>query len=633
MDLYQQILEKYWQFKRFRPLQEEIILSVANGHDTLGLMPTGGGKSLTFQVPAMAKEGVCLVITPLIALMKDQVVRLRNSGIKALAIYSGLTRDEIDVILDNCIYGDFKFLYVSPERLNTPLFRSRVQEMNINMIVVDEAHCISQWGYDFRPSYLRIFELRNLLPAIPVLALTATATPDVVDDIMEKLHFREKNVLRTTFERKNLAYQVQWTEDKNGSLVRIINSMHGSGIVYVRSRKQARDTALLLRDLKISADYYHAGLSHELRDRKQTRWTNDAFRVMVSTNAFGMGIDKSNVRFVIHLDLPDSLESYFQEAGRAGRDDRKASAIILVAENDEQKLKKREEIQFPTIETIVKTYEALGNYFQIPVGAAKNQVFDFHITDFVSRYSMNIMTVYNSLKFLEKEGYIEVTDEINNPSRVHFLVTRDQLYKFQVSNARFDSFIKLLLRSYTGMFTEFVAIFENDLARKSRIPDETIRDFLIKLNQQQIIRYIPRKKTPLIIFTEERLETKNLRISPENYSLRKQHYNQRHDKVWAYVTTTNCCRSRYLLDYFGEHETEDCGICDVCRGKDRSELSKEKFDTLLITLRNVLEETPLSPVELTDILQEPKENILTVIRWMLDNREVITIEGDKIKLC
>ncbi|NOY37681.1 MAG: RecQ family ATP-dependent DNA helicase [Chlorobi bacterium] len=632
MDMYLQILEKYWGYKRFRPLQEEIILSVANGHDTLGLMPTGGGKSLTFQVPAMAKEGLCLVVTPLIALMKDQVTRLRSMGIKALAVYSGLTREEIDVALDNCIFGDFKFLYVSPERLGTPIFRSRVQEMNINMIVVDEAHCISQWGYDFRPSYLRIAELRELIPGIPVLALTATATPGVVDDIMEKLKFREKNVLRMTFARKNLAYMVRWTEDKNGELLRMVTSLRGSGIVYVRTRKHAREVALLLKDHKITADYYHAGLSHELRDRKQHKWTTGNFRVIVATNAFGMGIDKADVQFVIHMDIPDSLEAFFQEAGRAGRDGKKAYAILLAAGNDELKLKKRAEVNFPPVKTIKEVYEALGNYFQIPVGAAKNQVFDFSITDFVSRYKFNVMIAFNSLKFLEREGYIEVTEDINNPSRVHFLVLRDQLYKFQVSNSHFDAFIKLLLRSYTGMFTEFVPVFEDDLARKSRMPEETIRDFLIKLSQQQIIRYIPRKKTPLIIFTEERLDNKNLWISPENYKLRKENYFRRQEKIWDYVTNRNMCRSRYLLDYFGEKETEECGICDICREQQKSEPSKEEFDHILKELKIILSETPLDPDEIVDILKVSREHLVIVIRWMLDNGEAEYIEGEKIRL-
>ncbi len=621
-DLYHQILEKYWGYTKFRPLQEEIIFSVANGHDTLALMPTGGGKSLTYQVPALAKEGLCLVITPLIALMKDQVNRLRSMEIKAIAIYSGMMREEIDVALDNCIYGDYKFLYVSPERLNTDIFRMRVEKMNINLIAVDEAHCISQWGYDFRPSYLRIAELREMVPEVPVLAVTATATPDVVEDIQKQLKFRAKNVLKTTFERKNLAYIVKETDDKNGYLVRLARNIRGSGIAYVRTRKHARDLALMLKDQGIAADFYHAGLSHELRDRKQASWTEGAFRIMVATNAFGMGIDKADVRFVVHMDIPDSLEAYFQEAGRAGRDAAKAWAILLYNEGDKHKLEQRARVNYPEIEEIKRVYEALGNYYQIPVGGAKNQAFDFVLSDFVSRYRFNVMIAYNSLKFLEREGYIELTEDIHNPSRVHFTVSRDQLYKFQISNASFDAFIKLLLRSYSGLFSEFVPVFEESLARKTGIPEETIKTYLQRLNNQHIIRYIPRKETPMLIFTEERLDPKALYISPDNYRKRKEIYLKKQETVWRYAVNKSVCRSRFLLNYFGESPDHDCGICDICRNIHQTTPDKTTFDRIRERIREILQNHPggLDIGELS-ARADPSDNdqAMTVIRWLLDN--------------
>jgi len=634
-DLYHQILEKYWGYTRFRPLQEEIIFSVANGNDTLALMPTGGGKSITFQVPALAKEGICLVITPLIALMKDQVNRLRQMEIKAVAVYSGMTRDEIDVALDNCIYGDYKFLYVSPERLGTELFRVRAEKMKVNLITVDEAHCISQWGYDFRPSYLRIAGLRDLLPGVPVLALTATATPDVVDDIQDKLRFARKNVLKSPYERKNLAYMVRETDDKTGYLLRLTRTVRGTGIVYVRTRKEARDVALTLRQNKISADFYHAGLSHELRDRKQEAWTEGSSRIMVATNAFGMGIDKADVRFVIHMDLPDSLEAYFQEAGRAGRDGRKAWSILLYNDADRNKLQQRARINFPEIAEIKRVYEALGNFFQIPVGGAKNMAFDFNLSEFVARYHFNVMIAYNSLKILEREGYIELTEDVHNPSRIHFTVSRDQLYKFQISNEKFDAFIKLLLRSYTGLFTEFVPVFEERLARTAKVPEEVIVTYLQRLNNLHIIRYIPRKQTPMIIFTEERLDTKNLLISREHYSLRKEIYLKKQEKVWEYVTNRTLCRSRYLLDYFGEKNTLNCGICDICKEMHDTTPSREEFDEIHRRIREILTLNPqgMDIREITAETGKPEGKTLTVIRWLLDNGYLIRSEENDLLRC
>ncbi len=623
-DLYHQILEKYWGYQRFRPLQEEIILSVANGNDTLALMPTGGGKSITFQVPALAKEGLCLVVTPLIALMKDQVARLREMEIKAAAIHAGMTREEIDTTLDNCIYGDYKFLYVSPERLGNELFRVRVERMHINLITVDEAHCISQWGYDFRPSYLRIAELRDLLPEVPVLALTATATPDVVDDIQEKLRFRRKNVLRSSFFRKNLAYIVRETDDKEGYLLKTLQRVKGQGIVYVRTRKYARDLSITLRENGISADLYHAGLSHELRDAKQAAWMQGKTRIIVATNAFGMGIDKADVRFVVHMDMPDSLEAYFQEAGRAGRDGRPAWAVLLHNQADQQRLAQRARVNFPEIDEIKKVYEALGNYFQIPVGGGKNMAFDFDLADFAKRYHFSLLTAYNSLKVLERHGYIEFAEDVHNPSRIHFTVDRDQLYKFQVSNEQFDRFIKLLLRSYTGLFTEYVPIREDHLARQGRIPTESVVAYLKRLNNLHIIRYIPGRQNPLIIFTEERLDNKNLRIPHETYTLRKEIYLKKQEKVLEYAANTRICRSTFLLDYFGEEAASDCGICDICRerkGKDESNTTTTPHEQLLEKIKELLKDHPegIPPDTLPDLPGLPPGDRDEVFRWLLDN--------------
>jgi ATP-dependent DNA helicase RecQ len=518
MELYSQILIKYWGFTSFRPLQEEIIRSVSEGRDTLALMPTGGGKSITFQVPAMAQDGICLVITPLIALMKDQVDRLNSLGIKAVAIHSGMTTEEIDIALENAIYGECKFLYISPERIGTRIFQSRVGRLNLNLVAIDEAHCISQWGYDFRPSYLRISKLREYISKkVPFLALTASATPPVVKDITTKLGFRDENVLKTSFSRKNISYLVRKTEDKPGYLVQTLSRVKGSGIIYVRSRKKCRDIAVLLDANRVNADFYHAGLSDEIREKKQNFWTSGSTRVIVATNAFGLGIDKPDVRFVIHLDLPDSLENYYQESGRAGRDGKPAFAVLLVSPSDKSRLTDTLRKKFPAIDKIKDTYDALCNFLQVPLGSGKGSVFDFSLTDFVFKFRLPAVETYNSLQFLQREGYLEFTEEINNPSRVHFIVNRDDLYKFQVANESFDSFIKLLLRSYTGMFSEFVPVNEEALSKKSGATREIIYQYLVKLSSLNIIRYIPGKKTALVIFAEERLERKALLISPETY--------------------------------------------------------------------------------------------------------------------
>ncbi len=630
IEQYRQVLTRYWGFTSFKPLQEDIIRSVAEGKDTLGLMPTGGGKSITFQVPALAAEGICLVITPLIALMKEQVSRLNNLEIKAIAIHSGLSREEIEIALENCIYGDYKFLYVSPERISTRIFEAKVGRLNLSLVAIDEAHCISQWGYDFRPSYLKIASLRNhISEKVPFLALTASATPLVIEDILEKLEFREKNVLKTSFERKNISYLVRQVEEKGTYLLKTLQNVKGSGIVYVRSRKKCKEVAELLVENGISADFYHAGLPDEMRDKKQASWSGGSVRIIVATNAFGMGIDKADVRFVIHWDVPDSIENYFQESGRAGRDGKQAWAVLLYSSTDKNRLNESLRHKFPPVEKIKDTYEALCNYLQVPLGAGKDNVFDFNMAEFVSRYRMPVIETFNSLSFLQREGYIEFTEEINNPSRVHFIIGRDDLYKFQVANESFDGFIKLLLRSYTGMFTEFVAINEESLSKKAAITRDTVYQYLVKLSSMNIIRYIPGKKTALVIFTEERLVRKALMISPDNYLHVKEKYTLRLDKMIDYAESRNRCRSVILLDYFGQ-ESDRCGTCDVCRERNELDLSKYEFDMILEEIKSILTDQNTDAEELVKKLAYPEEKTIKVVRWLLDHDKIVQDKNYKL---
>ncbi|MFP4023266.1 MAG: ATP-dependent DNA helicase RecQ [Thiohalospira sp.] len=625
---YEQILIKYWGYSKFRPLQEDIIRSVMDGKDTLALMPTGGGKSITFQVPSMAQEGICIVITPLIALMKDQVENLLKRDIKAIAIYSGMSKDEIDIALDNCIYGNVKFLYISPERINTELFKVRVKYMQVNLIAIDEAHCISEWGYDFRPSYLKIADIRELVPETPFLALTATATPKVVDDIQEKLKFKEKNVFRKSFERKNLVYLVRELEDKQNYLIETLNKVKGSGIIYARNRKKTREIALMLQKAQISADYYHAGLKHEDRSRKQINWKVGKTRVMVSTNAFGMGIDKPDVRFVIHIDLPDSIEAYFQEAGRAGRDEKKAYAVLLYSNSDKVKAEQRVETNFPELKEIRNIYQALGNFFQIAFGSGKNQSYDFIIGDFAKKYNFSILKIHSALKFLQREGYIEITDELFSSSKIHFLVGRDDLYKFQIANAKFDGFIKLILRSYTGLFSDYVNIDELSLAKRANVEIDVVYKYLNKLKNLGILNYIPKKSNPFIVFTEERLDDKSLHLSKENYDFRKKRFIERINAVLHYATSNTKCRSQILLSYFGEGNPDRCGECDVCTRRNELDLSKYEFDLILEAIKEKINQESVSLDELIKSLQFNKEKSIKVIQWLLDNDKITKESGE-----
>ncbi len=630
MSDFQKILQEFWGYSFFRPLQLEIIESVAAGKDTLGLLPTGGGKSITFQIYSLSAEGMCLVITPLIALMKDQVENLRRRGIKALALHSGMSGMEIKTTLDNAVWGDYKFLYVSPERLESERFIDRLKQMKINLITVDEAHCISQWGYDFRPSYLKIANLRPLLPGIPILALTATATPVVVKDIQEKLLFPVMNVRSMSFARNNLAYMVREKEDKMGYLVKTLQKAKGSGIVYVRNRRGTREVTELLLKNSISADFYHAGLNSEVRHHRQDDWISGKTRVIVATNAFGMGIDKPDVRFVIHVDLPDSLEAYFQEAGRAGRDGNKSVAVLLYNNADKLKLRKHLSVTFPDLSYIKRIYEAACNFLQIAVGFGKNQVLDFPLALFAEKYKFQVTQVYHSLKIIQRQGYFEFTEEIDSPSRVYFLVSRDDLYRFQVANEAFDSFIKLLLRSYTGLFTGYVHTDEELLASRASTTKEVIVNFLKNLDSAKIIDYIPRKKTPYICLIRDRVEPEKLTFSKESYELRKKDFKARIEAVIHYASSDSICRSQILLEYFGEIDSLRCGICDVCQKRNQLGLSKLEFDNWMGMIREELK-IPQSSEDLLFKLGPDNENIRQVLRWLTDNHKVVRRIDNKLE--
>ena len=628
MNKYQEILKQYWGYDSFRDLQEEIITSIGEGKDTLGLMPTGGGKSITFQVPALAQEGICIVITPLIALMKDQVQNLRKREIKALAIYSGMTRQEILTALENCIFGNYKFLYISPERLDTEIFRTKLRSMKVSMITVDESHCISQWGYDFRPAYLKIAEIRELLPEVPVLALTATATPEVVTDIQARLKFREGNVFRMSFERKNLAYIVRKTDNKTKEILYILQRISGSAIIYVRNRRRTKEITELLMNEGITADFYHAGLDNAVKDLRQKRWQSGEVRVMVATNAFGMGIDKPDVRIVLHLDLPDSPEAYFQEAGRAGRDGEKAYAVILYSKSDKTTLHKRVVDTFPDKEYILNVYEHLQYYYQMAMGDGFQCIREFNLEEFCRKFKYFPVPVDSALKILTQAGYLEYTDEQDNSSRILFTIRRDELYKLREMGKEAEALIQSILRSYTGVFTDYAYISEESLAIRTGLTRQQIYNILVTLTKRRIVDYIPRKKTPYIIYTRERLELRFLHIPPSVYEERKARYEARIKAMEEYVTTENVCRSRMLLRYFGEKNEHNCGQCDVCLSKRATnDLSEESYEEVKRQILDLLSHNPLTPAETADQIKAEKEDIGQVIRYLLDKGELKMQDG------
>lgn len=595
-------------------------------------MPTGGGKSITFQVPALAMEGICIVVTPLIALMKDQVDNLRRLGIKATAVYSGMTRQEIIAQLENCIFGDYKFLYVSPERLGTDIFKSKLQAMNVCLLVIDESHCISQWGYDFRPSYLSIADIREELPGVPVLALTATATPEVVNDIQERLHFREKNVFRKSFVRKNLSYIVRQTEDKINSLIYILGKVPGTAIVYVRNRKRTKEIAVLLQQAGISADFFHAGLNRDDKNLRQSRWKNNECRVIVSTNAFGMGIDKPDVRLVVHMDMPGSLEEYYQEAGRAGRDEQRAYAVALCSNIDCTKLKKRLADEFPDRDFISRVYDALGNYYQIAMGFGLDTVHDFSLVDFCTAYKFSHLQAHHALKILELAGYIKYTEEQENASRLVFTATRDELYKYLHQDKKTDEVIQTILRSYTGLFSDYVYINEGLISTRTGLSQQEIYEVLVRLSKYRIVNYIPHKKTPLIIYTRTREEIKYLSIPRSAYEERKERFESRINRVMEYINENRICRSRMLISYFGEKGTSDCGCCDVCLAKNDSGLNNHTFNTIRDALQKALTDGPQEAKKLTENLPFPADKIITVIRYLADHDEHFSLEDGIISL-
>ena len=613
-------LLKYYGYRSFREKQEDIINAILNGRDTLALLPTGGGKSICFQLPTLVQDGLCLVISPLIALMQDQVLQLKKRGVKAIAINSGMSKKEIDIGLDNAAYGDYKFLYVSPERLETEVFKARLTKMNISSIAVDEAHCISQWGYDFRPSYLNIVQLREFLPKVPIIALTATATKKVVDDIQDKLAFRKRHVIRRSFLRKNLAYIILHEEDKEKRLLKILTNVKGSGIIYTNTRQKTKELATFLKNKGFSADFYHGRLKFNDRTNKQENWIQNKTRVMVATNAFGMGIDKPDVRFVVHFDLPDSLEAYFQEAGRAGRDEKKAYAVILNSPSMKKDLETRVKQEFPAISKIKSTYLALANYLQIPVNGGENHTFPFDMFSFCERFNLSVSECSSCLQFLEREGYLTISHNIKESSRISIAVNREDLYQFQIRNKSYDHMIKTLLRTYGGLFEHSISINETQLAQNLGLTTEVVTSKLRKLKDLGIIYFVEKSQFPLLAFLSPRKEHSDLRISKANYHDRKKNALEKLDAVIHYVENSVTCRSQTLLSYFGEVKSQSCGICDYCLKNKKKRMSKKEFQLIETQLKEILgNEYKGLPFIMNKMINHKEQDVIEVISFLLEN--------------
>lgn len=628
--MYRQILQQYWGYNDFRGIQREIIESIGSGKDTLGLMPTGGGKSITFQVPALAQEGVCIVVTPLIALMKDQVQHLREKGILATAVYSGMTRNEIIKALENCILGNNKFLYVSPERLSTPIFQTKVRHMKVSFITVDEAHCISQWGYDFRPSYLTISEIRKLIPNAPVLALTATATPIVVDDIQDKLQFRERNVFKMSFERKNITYVVRTTSDKIAELVHILNSVPGSSIVYTRSRQGCRDIAKILNDNNINSTFYHAGLEHAVKDQRQQQWQKDEIRVMVATNAFGMGIDKPDVRMVVHLDCPDSVEAYFQEAGRAGRDGNRAWAVLLYNNHDEMKLKRRIPDTYPEKDYIRNVYEHLAYYYQVAMGFGRGETHTFDIAKFCYTYHMFPTPVNSALRILHNAGYIYYETDPDTKARLMFTLSRNELSQLEHLTPNEELIVTTMMRLYGGLFTDYVFIDESAIAINSGIDRNIVYLVLKGLSQRHIIHFIPQRNTPFITYVKDRFEMEDVVIGKDIYEQRKLQMEKNINAVVSYAKSDDVCRSVQLLNYFGEKSGNECGRCDVCRTK-IGEPTKQSISSATEAILSMLDDKKIHDIQELSKIPLPRFQMDAALKELIDEEKVI-VEDSNIKL-
>ena len=622
---YLEILKKYWGYDSFRGIQEQIIESIGSGRDTLGLMPTGGGKSITFQVPALAMEGVCLVITPLIALMKDQVRILREHGIKAAAIHTGMKREEIITVMENCIFGGYKFLYVSPERLSSELFRTKLRHLKICLLTVDESHCISQWGYDFRPSYLNIADIRKELPGVPVLALTATATPQVTDDIQDKLGFREKNVIRMSFYRENLSYVVRKTENKLMELKHILERVPGSGIVYVRNRAATKETADFLNAEGIPATFYHAGLDQVVKDERQKAWTQDRYRVVVATNAFGMGIDKPDVRTVIHLDIPSSIEAYFQEAGRAGRDGLRSYAVLLHSPGDKRTVSKRISDSFPKEEYIRDVYEKLGFYHEMAVGDGRGCSYAFSLGEFCQHYMLPVIPTDSALRILTRMGYIEYVDEMDYSARLLFTATRDDLYRLHQDKVTEDV-MNIILRLYSGIFTDYAYIDEHLICTRAGIDREKLYTTLMNLQSQGVVRYVPERRTPVITWTRERIETSLLYFDPEVYRQRKEEFKERIGAMMEYVTRETGCRSAMLLKYFGEHQKKPCLCCDLCQEKIQGDLTRGERDAIMGDVLDTFHSNPDNPQKVYSLPYDRKK-IDTVLHYMVNEGHILMKDG------
>lgn len=626
-----EILQKYWGHQAFRPLQEDIISSVLTGKDSLALLPTGGGKSICFQVPALVKEGICIVVSPLIALMKDQVENLKSKGIEAIAIYAGMGKREIDILLDNCIYGKIKFLYLSPERLLSDLVRVRISYMNVNLIAVDEAHCISQWGYDFRPPYQQIAKLREILPGIPVLALTATATEFVRKDIVEKLEMKDPQVFVKSFARDNLSYVVFGNEDKYKKLIDICQKVKGTGLVYVRNRRETAEVANFINRNQIKADFYHAGLERDVRFLKQEEWKNNKTRIMVATNAFGMGIDKADVRFVVHLDLPESLEAYYQEAGRAGRDEKRSYAVLLANQSDVLGLESRYLDSFPTPDEIRKTYHYLGNYFQLAFGAGEGLTFTFDVADFCKRFNISVLKTISALKFLEHDGYLTLSESVFLPSRMMFIASHEDIYRFQIENKAYDGIIKTILRSHGGAFDGFVKINEADLAKKTGLSYKEIIALLNKLQNIELLTYTPQTDQPQLQYVRPRVDMDHFDLDVKYIELRKEILHKQINAVVAY-TSSNLCRSIQLLHYFDEHHAAKCGVCDVCLAEKRAENQSQMEEEIEFEIVSLLQQQPLSLDDLvTNIKNGAEAERIDTIRELLDAGKIKT-DGKKYYL-